>query len=79
MAKKKKRGHREHNKVEQEVEDKEEVVKGEDVRREFAEFWLGEHTSGHYRSLSTWAHLKRTQPNLVRSENLAVPLCSSCL
>lgn len=22
-------------------------------RREFAEFWLGEHTSGHYRSLST--------------------------
>jgi len=25
----------------------------QDTRREFAEFWLGEHTSGHYRSLST--------------------------
>ncbi|KAK1119124.1 hypothetical protein K0M31_013624 [Melipona bicolor] len=46
------RGHREHNKVEQEAED-EEVMKEEDARREFAEFWLGEHTSGHYRSLST--------------------------
>lgn len=31
----------------------EEVAKEEDARREFAEFWLGEHTSGHYRSLST--------------------------
>lgn len=30
-----------------------EVAKEEDARREFAEFWLGEHTSGHYRSLST--------------------------
>lgn len=25
----------------------------QDTQREFAEFWLGEHTSGHYRSLST--------------------------
>ncbi|KOX77825.1 hypothetical protein WN51_05711 [Melipona quadrifasciata] len=33
------RGHREHNKVEQEAED-EEVMKEEDARREFAEFWL---------------------------------------
>lgn len=41
------------NKVEQEAEG-EEVVKEEDARGgSFAEFWLGEHTSGHYRSLST--------------------------
>lgn len=43
----------ERGRVRAEVAGRREREEEQDTRREFAEFWLGEHTSGHYRSLST--------------------------